>query len=141
MHTIIESSVSQGERKQTIPDNIRFYCPGCRSILQVPHALAGVEGPCPHCSAIIRAPQRKVVAKTTEIRPINFKAVRRIHEAPEKEEEWINKARKRKQEFQRVKKTEDFLGKVEEVFSVGWVRALGVLLFLGSAIALAIKVM
>lgn len=34
----------------------QFICPFCHQILTVPRALAGIEGPCPNCESIIRAP-------------------------------------------------------------------------------------
>lgn len=36
---------------------ITFHCPSCGIKLQVPEQMAGVSGPCPHCSANIIAPQ------------------------------------------------------------------------------------
>ena len=36
---------------------LSFLCPYCDQRLNVPAALAGVAGPCPSCSEVIRAPQ------------------------------------------------------------------------------------
>lgn len=34
----------------------QFICPYCNQILTVARSLAGIEGPCPNCESIIRAP-------------------------------------------------------------------------------------
>lgn len=39
-----------------LPDKLTFNCPACGVRLTVPSSLAGVEGPCPTCTAPIRAP-------------------------------------------------------------------------------------
>jgi hypothetical protein len=38
-------------------DHLGFTCPQCRVDLVVPASAAGVEGPCPRCSELIRAPR------------------------------------------------------------------------------------
>ncbi len=41
---------------QMSPDTYSFTCPHCMIVLSVPRQLAGVQGPCPQCSAPIIAP-------------------------------------------------------------------------------------
>ncbi len=38
------------------PDLLNFTCPQCHSVLTVPAAKSGVEGPCPTCRAWVRSP-------------------------------------------------------------------------------------
>lgn len=38
-------------------EQIKFPCPSCHTVLQVPANLAGVSGPCPHCGTSITAPR------------------------------------------------------------------------------------
>ncbi len=47
---------------------LRFQCPACQMVLEVPAELAGVCGPCPGCRATITAPVLQRTA-TIEIKP------------------------------------------------------------------------
>ena len=38
-------------------DLLSFSCPNCKVQLRVPASMAGIEGPCPSCAAIIHAPE------------------------------------------------------------------------------------
>jgi predicted RNA-binding Zn-ribbon protein involved in translation (DUF1610 family) len=49
------------ERETMENDHLRFACPSCGTNLTLPAAVAGVEGPCPQCGSVIRAPRPRAV--------------------------------------------------------------------------------
>ncbi len=49
-------------------DTIDFLCKSCHCKLQVPAAMAGVSGPCPHCNSNITAPSKETAkARSREV--------------------------------------------------------------------------
>ena len=57
-------------------DHLRFACPSCGTNLMLPAAAAGVEGPCPQCNSVIRAPRpRAVRLEVPETEPARAKPV------------------------------------------------------------------
>lgn len=66
-------------------DHLRFACPSCGTNLTLPSAAAGVEGPCPTCSSIIRAPRpRAIRLEVQETAPARTKPVGNVqHAAPQ----------------------------------------------------------
>ena len=45
------------------PVPILFRCPCCKATLSIPVEQSGVTGPCPHCSQIVRSPERSTSAE------------------------------------------------------------------------------
>ena len=64
-------------------DHLRFACPSCGTNLTLPAAAAGVEGPCPTCGSVIRAPRPKAVRlEVTETEPLRAKPAVTIYHGP-----------------------------------------------------------
>lgn len=64
-------------------ETLRFDCPSCGIHLSVPLAAAGVEGPCPVCSAIITAPPPPHAEPPIAATTIPSPSVEQKKEAPE----------------------------------------------------------
>lgn len=64
-------------------DHLRFACPSCGTNLTLPAAAAGVEGPCPTCGSVIRAPRPKAVRlEVPESEPVRAKPAVTIYHGP-----------------------------------------------------------
>ncbi len=51
------------------PVPILFRCPCCKATLSVPASQAGVTGPCPHCSQLVRSPEHSASAEPEVEKP------------------------------------------------------------------------
>lgn len=64
-------------------DHLRFACPSCGTNLTLPAAAAGVEGPCPQCNSVIRAPRPKALRlEVQETEPVRARPAVTIYHGP-----------------------------------------------------------
>jgi len=64
-------------------DHLRFACPSCGTNLTLPAAAAGVEGPCPQCQSVIRAPRPLAVRlEVPDPEPVRARPAVTIYHGP-----------------------------------------------------------